>query len=315
MHRFARVVASAVLVALLGTFAVSAPASAQEQTIAEIAVATPDLSTTVWALGLAAENGHPELLDALVNPAAGITVFAPTNAAWNTTYTDDMTFYDAAMADPAGVLAELLAYHVVGAEKTAANLIVQRTAKTLQGGTVSISLRDGTYYVDNAKLTAVDIAASNGVVHVIDKVLVPMVDAPTPNQQGTFAAPSVGHTSTAAAATAAGISPATAPVIAAAATTPASTAASAEPVALANTGQESLPLFVIAALLMMFGAVVLMARDRYEFAVVAARVGKPVQLQPFSWPEVPAAPEARSARSHSTFADELSRTQVDSDRS
>lgn len=303
MHRFARVVAVALMAALMGTLAVStSTASAQQQTIAEIAAATPDLSTTVWALGLAAENGHPEFLDALVNPAAGITVFAPTNAAWESTYIQDMTFYEAAMADPAGVLAELLAYHVLPVEKSAANLVVQRSAKTLQGGAVSISLRDGSYYVDNAKLAVVDIDASNGVVHVVSKVLEPSVDAPTPNQQGSFAAPAVGTHDTAAAV------PATTNQQGSFTAPSASTNAAAEPVALANTGQDSIPLFVVAALLMMLGAVVLSARDRREFAVVAARISKPVALHPFEWPEAPQTPRS------STFTDELDRDPTDTPR-
>ena len=76
--------------------------------------------------------------------------------------------------------------------------------------------------------------------------------------------------------------------------------------ALANTGTESVPLFVAAALLMMLGAVVLLGRDRRELAVVNARINKPTQLSNFSWPEAPSMPE------HSAFSDEIERNRKNS---
>lgn len=306
MHRIARVVATALMAMVLAaSVAVGSTASAQDQSIGEIAIATPDLSTTVWALGLAADNGHPEFLDAVLNPAANITVFAPTNAAWESTYIDDTTFYQAAEADPAGVLAELLGYHVLPVRKTAANLIVQRTAATLQGGSVEVSLRNGAYYVDNARLAAVDIAASNGIVHVIDKVLVPTVDAVSPNQAGSFEVNVTTDASIAVAAADHGEQQGT--YTAPSASTPASAAGSAEPMALANTGQDSIPLFVVAALLMMLGAVVLLSRDRRELSLVKARIDAPAKLTSFSWPEAPDRPN------HSTFSDALERARSSRD--
>ena len=125
------------------------------------------------------------LVSTLTNPSASLTVFAPTNAAFNTLATQ-LGFADAgAMVNalPAPALANILSYHVLGARKSAADLAAggstQATAYTFGGAPAALTLNtsSGVTITDavltNARVTAADVPASNGVVHVIDKVLVP----------------------------------------------------------------------------------------------------------------------------------------------
>jgi uncharacterized surface protein with fasciclin (FAS1) repeats len=98
------------------------------------------------------------------------TVFAPTNAAFE--------------ALPAGTLESLLkpenkdqlvavlTYHVIGAKVMSTDLKEGQKAKTVQGEEVTISLKGGAS-VNGAKVAMADVKASNGVVHVIDKVILP----------------------------------------------------------------------------------------------------------------------------------------------
>jgi uncharacterized surface protein with fasciclin (FAS1) repeats len=67
----------------------------------------------------------------------------------------------------------VLLYHVVKGKVTASQVVKLTSAKTLQGTAVSIRVRGGSVYVDGAKVTTPDVMASNGVIHVINKVLIP----------------------------------------------------------------------------------------------------------------------------------------------
>ncbi|WP_298318586.1 fasciclin domain-containing protein [uncultured Aquimarina sp.] len=130
------------------------------QSIVEIAVATPELSTLVGALQAA------NLVDTL-NGEGPFTVFAPTNDAFN-----------ALDAIPGGdALTEVLLYHVAAGKFTAADLIDGQTVTTVQGDEVSIEMIDGEVFLNgNIKVSIADIEASNGIVHVIDGVLLPPAD-------------------------------------------------------------------------------------------------------------------------------------------
>jgi len=130
------------------------------QSIVEIAVATPELSILVGALQAA------NLVDTL-NGEGPFTVFAPTNDAFN-----------ALDAIPGGdALTEVLLYHVAAGKFTAADLIDGQTVTTVQGDEVSIEMIDGEVFLNgNIKVSIADIEASNGIVHVIDGVLLPPAD-------------------------------------------------------------------------------------------------------------------------------------------
>jgi uncharacterized surface protein with fasciclin (FAS1) repeats len=70
-------------------------------------------------------------------------------------------------------LVAILTYHVVAGKVLAAQVAKMNSAKTVNGQSVAISVNDGTVMVDNAKVVKTDILCSNGVIHVIDSVVLP----------------------------------------------------------------------------------------------------------------------------------------------
>ena len=70
-------------------------------------------------------------------------------------------------------LVAILTYHVVPGKVMAKDVVNLKTAKTVQGSPVKITVKDGKVMVDNAKVVKTDIEASNGVIHVIDSVIMP----------------------------------------------------------------------------------------------------------------------------------------------
>ncbi|MCU0480675.1 MAG: fasciclin domain-containing protein [Anaerolineae bacterium] len=132
----------------------------------------------------AVSAASPEILEALSNPEAQLTVFAPTNAAFEAL----PDFVIAYVLGNTELLDSVLLYHVVDGVVTSTDLVGMldemgmTTAVTLEGSElmVSVDLTALTAKVDNANIdmTMIDIAASNGIIHVIDSVLVPPVDLP-----------------------------------------------------------------------------------------------------------------------------------------
>jgi transforming growth factor-beta-induced protein len=135
------------------------------------------------ALGAAVTKAG--LAPALTAANASLTVFAPTDAAFGALATQLGFASATAMVDalPANALANILTYHVLPTKKTAADLTsgpaTQATLYTFGGSSATLSLATtgGVSITDaaltNARVTTADVAASNGVVHAIDKVLVP----------------------------------------------------------------------------------------------------------------------------------------------
>lgn len=144
------------------TVAADTTMPAEPGTIVEVASANADFETLVAAVTAA---GLAETLSG----EGPFTVFAPTDAAFE--------------ALPAGILDKLLlpenkdtlvkilTYHVVGAKVMAADVKAGKVA-TVEGSEITIDTMDGVK-VDDATVTATDVAASNGVIHVIDKVIIP----------------------------------------------------------------------------------------------------------------------------------------------
>jgi uncharacterized surface protein with fasciclin (FAS1) repeats len=97
------------------------------------------------------------------------TVFAPTDAAFAKV---PKSTVDALLADKAKLRAVLL-YHVVAGKVTAAQVTELESAKTANGKNVRIRVAGKSVRVNNAKVTKADVMASNGVIHVIDRVLIP----------------------------------------------------------------------------------------------------------------------------------------------
>ena len=139
-------------------------------TIAELATATDDLSILVDAL-----QRVPDLLVAASDSTASLTVFAPTNEAFANFLEGDDRFDDLASI-PDEVLTSVLQYHILATKKLGADLAA--TEETLLGETLSIDKTDGVVINGDVMVTTADIEASNGVVHLIDQVLVPPSLAP-----------------------------------------------------------------------------------------------------------------------------------------
>jgi len=133
------------------------------ETIAAAAQATPDLSTLVAALKAA------DLVSTLEGKGP-FTVFAPTNAA----FADIQPTVDK-LLEPGNKdeLTKVLTYHVVPGTYTSADLKDGQKLKTVEGEDLTVTVKGGTVKVNDATVEKADIEASNGVVHIIDGVLVP----------------------------------------------------------------------------------------------------------------------------------------------
>lgn len=141
-----------------------APAADDGDDIVDIAASNPDFSTLVAAVGAAG------LVDTLKSDGP-FTVFAPTNAAFAALPAGTVE----SLLEPENKdkLISILTYHVVPGAVTSDQLAGQRlSVATVQGDAVHIDGRTGVT-VENANVTAADILATNGVIHVIDAVLIP----------------------------------------------------------------------------------------------------------------------------------------------
>ena len=101
--------------------------------------------------------------------AGPFTVFAPTDEAFARLPAGTVE----ALLRDRQKLAAILTYHVVPGRVTAAQVVRLDRAKTVQGSDVRIRVNDGKVKVNDANVVAVDVAASNGVIHVIDSVILP----------------------------------------------------------------------------------------------------------------------------------------------
>lgn len=99
------------------------------------------------------------------------TVFAPTDEAF--AKLGDDTIADLLKPENKDKLAGILKYHVVAGKVMAADVTGIKSAKTVEGSSFKIKVKDGNVHVDNAKVIATDIEASNGVIHIIDTVILP----------------------------------------------------------------------------------------------------------------------------------------------
>ncbi|WP_343216500.1 fasciclin domain-containing protein [Deinococcus aestuarii] len=122
----------------------------------------PNFSTLLSAVQAAG------LTQTLAGPGP-FTVFAPTNAAFAKVPADQL---QALLNNPAQLRAVLL-YHVVPGRVTSAQVAGLSSATTAQGGTLTVSASGGTVRINDATVTQADVPASNGVIHVIDTVLLP----------------------------------------------------------------------------------------------------------------------------------------------
>jgi uncharacterized surface protein with fasciclin (FAS1) repeats len=157
-----KVFASALVFALVATSVAGLRASEpQAKDIVDTAVAAGNFKTLAKALGAAG------LIETLKG-AGPFTVFAPTDEAFAKLPAGTL---EALLADKAKLTA-VLTYHVVPGKVMAADVVKLKDAKTVQGQSIKIDTTSGVK-VDNANVVKTDIACSNGVIHVIDSVILP----------------------------------------------------------------------------------------------------------------------------------------------
>jgi uncharacterized surface protein with fasciclin (FAS1) repeats len=137
--------------------------------------APKDIVDTAVAAGsfktLAAALQAADLVGTLKG-AGPFTVFAPTDAAFAKLPAG--TVEDLLKPENKAKLQRILTYHVVPGRVMAADVVKLKAAKAVSGDTITVMVHGGsTVMVDNATVTSTDIAASNGVIHVIDSVILP----------------------------------------------------------------------------------------------------------------------------------------------
>jgi uncharacterized surface protein with fasciclin (FAS1) repeats len=116
------------------------------------------------------------LADTLASSNNTFTVFAPTDAAFAALPAGTV---ESLLADPKGALTDVLLYHVVAGEQKSGAVLASDSLMTLQGTSLDVNLRNGLPYVNGSQIIITDIEAKNGVIHVIDAVLVP-TSSPAP---------------------------------------------------------------------------------------------------------------------------------------
>ena len=152
----------AVMLLALSAFGVTA----QDQTIVDIAAGNEDFSTLVSLVQAAG------LADVLAGEGP-FTVFAPTNAAFEALPAPVVRY----LQQDIDLLTRVLTYHVVAGKVMSADVAAGEVA-SVEGSPITVSVSDMGVMVDQASVVAVDIEASNGVIHVIDSVIIPPITLP-----------------------------------------------------------------------------------------------------------------------------------------
>lgn len=156
-----RFIAVFAVVAILA-LPLSATAAAPSKNIVETAAGSKQFSTLV---SLVKKAG-------LVNTLSGktaYTVFAPTNAAFAKVPKKTLNM----LLENKSMLRKVLLYHVLPGKVPASKVVSTKSAKTAEGASVQFSVRGKTAYVNESKIVKTDIECSNGIIHVINAVLIP----------------------------------------------------------------------------------------------------------------------------------------------
>ena len=141
---------------------VSAASAAPSKNIVETAAASKQFSTLV---SLVKKAG-------LVNTLSGstdYTVFAPTNAAFAKVPKKTLNM----LLEDKSLLRKVLLYHVLPGKVPASKVLKTKSAKTAEGASVQFSVRGKSAFVNESKIVTTDIGCSNGIIHVINAVLIP----------------------------------------------------------------------------------------------------------------------------------------------
>ncbi len=155
---------SAIAVVVAAAIGVVAQAQSASKDIIDTAVAAGSFNTLAKALQAA------DLVGTLKEKGP-FTVFAPTDEAF--AKLPQATLDDLLKPENKAKLRRILTYHVVPGRVTAADLMKLKATKAVSGDIIDITVADGSVRVDQARVMKADINASNGVIHVIDSVILP----------------------------------------------------------------------------------------------------------------------------------------------
>jgi uncharacterized surface protein with fasciclin (FAS1) repeats len=149
---------------MAGAASTTKPVHAQAKDIVETAVAAGSFTTLAKALTAA------DLVATLKGPGP-FTVFAPTDEAFAKLPAG--TVENLLKPENKAQLRRILTYHVVPGKVMAADVVKLQSAKAVSGDTLTVATRNGGVTIDNAHVVKTDVTASNGVIHVLDAVLLP----------------------------------------------------------------------------------------------------------------------------------------------
>ena len=132
--------------------------------IVETASSNDDFETLVTAVVAAGLDGT------LSDESAEFTVFAPTDDAFGDL---DTVFLNNLVENDTANLTSILTYHVVSGIVMSTDLSDGMTVETVEGSTINITIQDGKVFINDAQVILADIECSNGIIHVIDTVILP----------------------------------------------------------------------------------------------------------------------------------------------
>jgi len=146
------------------TLTVSVAQAGEKKDIVDTAASAKEFKTLVAAIKAAG------LIDTLKGDGP-FTVFAPTDAAFEAL--PEGTLESLLQPENKQKLVSILTYHVVPGKVLAKDVVKLSSAKTVQGSDIKIEATDGKVQIDNAQVVKADILCKNGVIHVINKVMIP----------------------------------------------------------------------------------------------------------------------------------------------
>jgi uncharacterized surface protein with fasciclin (FAS1) repeats len=150
------------LVAIVAALAIPASAAAAQKNIVETAAGSKQFSTLVSLVKKAGLVGT-------LSGKGPYTVFAPTNAAFAKVPKKTLT----ELGENKSELRKVLLYHVLPGRVPASKVTMLESAKTAEGAEVQFSVRGKSAFVNESKIIKTDIGCSNGIIHVINAVLIP----------------------------------------------------------------------------------------------------------------------------------------------
>lgn len=162
MKRIIAVIVAVAAIALVAVPVGTAATGAPRKNIVQTAASAPQFSTLVKLVKSAGLAGA-------LSGRQKLTVFAPTNAAFKKVPKQTLN----TLAHNKKLLKAVLLYHVVKGEVLAKQVVKRHSVKTLNGAKLTIHVRKRGVFVNQARVIKADVLASNGVIHVINSVLIP----------------------------------------------------------------------------------------------------------------------------------------------